>query len=199
MATTTSNLIEYGLAKVYFAKLTKTTDTSGKVSLTYGTPVALPGAQSLTINPESSDSTIYADDTVYKKIYANNGYSGELTLVHMTDTIATTLLNYKTATDGSIVEVANAEPVEGALLFQFKGDAQNTRHILFDCVFTRGNSTANTKGDSLDPTTLTISYSAVPVELTDGSTITKLRITEGTSGYDDFYTEVSLPTFTTSK
>ena len=81
------NKIEYGLSSIYFAPLTKNTAADGAVTYTYGNPVALVGAQAMTREPQGESSSFYADDSVYFTTTTNNGYTGELTFIKMTDQI----------------------------------------------------------------------------------------------------------------
>jgi phi13 family phage major tail protein len=190
----TANRVEYGLKNLYFAKLTKATGSDGAVSYTYATPVRIPGVQSISLDPEGSSEDFYADDSKYFTATANNGYSGEIGLIAMTDDVLINIFKHEKTSDGLLVEPADVLPNEGAIIFEFDGDAAQTRHILYDCAFSRGSTSANTKEDSISPTTATISYSAAPIELASGRRITKAKVLKGETAYDDFFKEVNVPT-----
>ena len=76
-----ANKIKYGIKNVYYAVATLAANNSA----TYDTPVALPGAVSLTLDPEGDNSVFYADNIAYYATYANNGYSGSLELALIPD------------------------------------------------------------------------------------------------------------------
>ena len=59
-----ANKIKYGLRSVYYAKATPATNGS----LTYATPVAIPGAVNLSMEPQGETSPFYADNIVYYTI-----------------------------------------------------------------------------------------------------------------------------------
>ena len=59
----------------HYAKATLDPDTN---AVTFGTPVAIPGAVNLSLDPEGDTEPFYADDMVYYTTVANNGYSGDL-------------------------------------------------------------------------------------------------------------------------
>ena len=76
-----ANKIKYGIKNVYYAVATLAANNSA----TYDTPVALPGAVSLTLDPEGDNNIFYADNIAYYTTYANNGYSGSLELALIPD------------------------------------------------------------------------------------------------------------------
>lgn len=194
---TDPNKIEYGLSNLYFAPLTKTTGTDGTVTFTYGDPVALIGAQAMTMEPQGESSSFYADDSVYFTTTTNNGYTGELTFIKMSDQIRSVIFKEETdSSTGLMVERADVLPAEGALLFQCRGDAKNTRHVLYDVTFGRGNIENNTKEDTITPATASITFTAIPIER-GGKQITKGKATEGASCYANFFTTVQLPAVST--
>lgn len=187
------NKVEYGLSNLYFAPLEKSTATDGTVTYTYGDPVLLVGAQSITMEAQSSQTAYYADDSIYFNPTTNNGYTGELTFIKMTDQIRSVIFKEeKDETTGMLVELADVLPAEGALLFQCRGDKKNIRHCLYDCTFGRGSNDINTRGETIEPTTATITYSAVPMEY-QGKQITKSKVNESDTSYDGFFSSVVLP------
>lgn len=71
------NKVKYNLKNVHAAKLTET-DVEGVSTFTYGTPKAIPGAVSISLDAEGESSPFYADGIVYFRSVTNNGYSGDL-------------------------------------------------------------------------------------------------------------------------
>ena len=147
------NKIKYGLRNVYYA--VATIGTNG--TATYSTPVALPGAVSLSLSPEGETTPFYADNIKYYVSVSNNGYSGDLELARIPDAFKKDILSYITDGKGVLVENAEAEPVHFALLFQFEGDQKATKHVMYNCTAARPDTNGTTKEDAIDPQTETIS------------------------------------------
>ena len=155
----TPNKIKYGIKNVYYAVATIGSDGTA----TYSTPVALKGAVSLSMDPQGDTNKFYADNIVYYTSVANNGYEGDLELALIPDKFLTDILGMVKNSDEIIYEDAGAEPVHFALLFQFEGDQKATRHVLYNCTAARPTAAGNTKEDSIEPQTETITITATTI------------------------------------
>lgn len=191
-----ANKIEFGLSHIMFAELTKTTSATGEITHTYAKPVALPGAQGMTMDAQGETTTIYADDGAWYSPTANNGYSGEITFVHYSDEIRNILYKQTAADNGTIVERADIMPAEGAILFECQGDAGKTRHILYDVNFGNPSQEYKTQEEGIEPSTITIPYTATAIELSDGKKVIKGKCSSADAGYATFFTTAAVPTFT---
>lgn len=60
MSNTSENKVKFGLSNVHIAKIT---EVDGDI--TYGEPFAMPGAVSLTADPEGETAKFHADNVVY--------------------------------------------------------------------------------------------------------------------------------------
>lgn len=154
-----SNKIKYGLKSVYYAVATIAADGSA----TYAAPVALPGAVSLSMDPQGELTPFYADNIVYYMSSANNGYEGDLTLAMVPDSFKKDVLGYVEDTKKVLVEDADAEPAHFALLFQFEGDAKAIRRVLYNCVAGRPTDNGNTKEENVSPETDQLSLTATTI------------------------------------
>ena len=68
------NKVKFNICNVHYALIT--VDEDGEV--TFGTPVAMPGAVSLSLEPNGEPSNFYADGYAYYTISNNMGYEGDL-------------------------------------------------------------------------------------------------------------------------
>ena len=187
------NKIKYGLKNVYYAVATIAADGSA----TYDTPVALPGAVSISLEPQGDTTPFYADNVEYWTGISNTGYEGDLEVARLTDAFKTDILGYITSGNGMIAEDANANPVHFALLFQFEGDAKATRHVMYNCTASRASAASNTKSETIEPQTETVTITATSIYVAALETdIVKAETNESTSStvYDAFFTAVTLPT-----
>jgi phi13 family phage major tail protein len=154
-----SNKIKYGLKNVYYAVATIAADGSA----TYAAPVALPGAVSLSMDPQGELTPFYADSIVFYMSSANNGYEGDLTLAMVPDSFKKDVLGYVEDTKKVLVEDADAEPAHFALLFQFEGDSKAIRRVLYNCVAGRPTDNGNTKEENVSPETDQLSLTATTI------------------------------------
>lgn len=181
-----ANKIKYGLKNVYYAKITE--GTGG--TITYGTPVAIPGAVSMSLDAQGEISKFYADNIVYYQTASNNGYEGDLEIALVPEAFRTDILGeVKDTTTGIIAEYSNIQPSSFALLFQFEGDVNAVKHVLYNCTATRPGVEGNTKEENVEPQTSTLTISAAP-RSTDS--LVKASCEEGTA-YDTWFTAVQEP------
>lgn len=186
------NKIKYGLKNVYYAVATIAADGSA----TYETPVAIPGAVSLSMEPQGDNSPFYADNIVYWVGTSNTGYEGDLELALVIDAFKKDVLGYQEDKKSVLVEDANANAVHFALLFQFEGDVKATRHVLYNCTATRPGAAGSTKEESVEPKTESVTVTATTVyNASYDSDIVKADTTEATDAttYSGWFTQVYIP------
>lgn len=187
-----ANKIKYGLKNVYYAVATIAANNTA----TYGTPVALPGAVNLSLDPQGENTPFYADNIVYWVGAANTGYEGDLELARIPDDFKTDVLGYVADAKDVLVEDANAEAVHFALLFQFEGDSKATKHVLYNCTATRANVEGATKEESIEPQTETLTITATTIYNTSLDTdIVKAEANEDTDSttYSGWNSAVYIP------
>lgn len=151
--------IQFGLSKAYYA--VRSVSTSG--AITYGTPVAIPGAVALALAAQGEMSRFYADNVEYAVSQNNQGYSGDFTVARFPDKMRQDIWGDTLGTQSKVLtEHSQNEAVVFALLFQTEADLGNTPHVLYDCTATRPTVTHNTKTDTLNPDTETCTIRSTP-------------------------------------
>lgn len=187
------NKVKYGLSNVHYAFVK--TDTDGV--LTYDTPIKWPGAVSLSMTKTGNRAVFNADNSDYFVRAVNNGYDGTLETALIPDEFREGALGETKDTEtGIYIEAADgATRKEFALLFQFEGDVNATRHCLLRCSADRPDINAQTTGDDIAPNTDSVAIRAMK-RLNDSRV--KLRVEKGQPGYDDFFKSVAEPTLAAS-
>lgn len=186
-----ANKIKYGLRNVYYAKVTATDSTTG--AITYATtPVRIPGAVNLAMDAAGDSTPFYADDVVYWLGDSNSGYSGSLEIALVPDSFRTDILGEKVDASGVYYETADAKTSEFALLFEFQGDENATRHCFFRCKATRPAVNGATKEASITPQTETLTLTAM-ARINDQLTKARCPYT-ATTAYNGWFNGV--PTIT---
>ena len=192
--TATANKVKFNLKNVYASIVTETV-TNGVTAYTYGTPTAIPGAVSMSLDAEGESSPFYADGIVYFRTVVNNGYSGDLEIAIIPEWFREQVLQETKDENGVFVETANVtDPVKFALLFEFDGDQKAIRHVLYNCSVSQRPSVASqTKEDTTEPVTETLTISADPRE--DGLIKARSGSETDATAYGAWYTTVYVPDF----
>lgn len=183
------NKVRFGLSNVHV----------GTVSIEDGTPSfsvpkAYPGAVNMTLDAEGETNTFYADNTAYYVTNTNNGYTGELEMAELAEWFETEYLGAERSKEGIIVETADVKEVSAYLMFQFEGDKNATKYIIYNTTFSRPSIEGNTKEDTLDPNTITIPFTSVPL-VTEFGNIVKSRVPASSEKYGAFFkTAPTVPT-----
>lgn len=184
-----ANRVQFGLKNVHFAPLT-VNQTDGTV--TYATPIKMPGAVELSLEPRGDMVEFYADDMLYYSASNNQGYEGTLSIANIpVEFLKEALGEELDETDGVLSEVANAKGKPFALLFEFDGDVKATRHVLYNCTASRPTIGSQTKTNSVEVQPNELTFVAAPIEL-DGKIVVKAKTTEQTPPniYDAWYQSV---------
>lgn len=185
------NKVKYNLKNVHAAKLTETV-TDGVSTFTYAKPQAIPGAVSISLDAEGESSPFYADGIVYFRSVTNNGYSGDLEIALIPEWFRTEILREQLDAKGVLVENNdNAESVKFALLFEFDGDVRAIRNVLYNCSASRPSIESETKEDTIEPGTETLSITADP--RADGLVKARTGDTTDAAAYAGWYNNVYIP------
>ena len=185
MAGETNNKVLYGIEQCYIAKIT---ETDGEI--TYGTPFAMPGAVGLNFDPEGEETPFYADNVKYFIASSNQGYTGDLEIAMTPQEFLTQILGRTVDTNGAVFENADDKTARFALMFQGQGDQKNRRWVFFDCTATRPSRENNTKEESIEVGTETISITMSP-RSTDKAVMAYIEPNDTNEDvYNSFFTKV---------
>ena len=181
------NKVKFGLKNAHYAKVTFDEDGS----VTYAKPVRLPGAVSLSMDPEGENENFYADDIVYYVINNNSGYEGDLELALIPEEFLKDILHEEEDDNGVLAENSNNSFERFALLFEFTGDQNAIRHVLYCCSATRPSMEGETAEDEREVQTETLTITATA--LANGYVKAKTSVNTTKEVYDKWYETVYEP------
>ena len=181
-----TNKVKFGLKNVHYAVLT---ETGG--AITYGTPVAIKGAVNLTLDPSGDETNFFADDTKYYAVTNDAGYTGSVEFAKIPDQFKKDVLGFVEDTNNILFEDAEVEPKRFALLFEFSGDANKTRHVLYDVTCSRPSVGSGTLTETKEPVTETLNITASPLPVdSNGRRLVKAKSVEGDAEYTTWFNTV---------
>ena len=156
--------IRYGIKNVYYAVATE----GAGGALTYATPVAIPGAKSISLDAQGESVDEYADNVTWWHGDVNNGYSGTL---EFEDTaaaetfIVTVLSQTKDSTTGLVTEKSSDQQKEFALGFEFTldgGTETGKRIWMLRSKISRPQISGSTKEANVAAQTQTVNLTCMP-------------------------------------
>ena len=178
------NKVKYNLKNVHYA--TQTTGEDGAIAFAKPSPIR--GSVSIALDAQGDISKFYADGITYYQAAANNGYEGDLEVALLPESFRTDVLGETLDGKKVLVENADAKQAAFALLFEFDGDEKAIRHVLYNCSATRPSVESQTKEESIEPVTETLTISATP--LPDGRIKARTGDTTDEATYTGWYDKV---------
>lgn len=180
--------VKFGLKNVKYAKITYVNGEE-----TYGTPVSIPGAVSLTLKAKGDSNEFYADDNLYFASNTNQGYDGDLEFAELITAFKKDILGQVEDSNGALTENKDATFADFALGFEIQGDEKARRTWLYRCTPSRPDQEHKTLEGKKEPVTDKFTIKASP-RLKDGNVKTALTLTEeNKTAYNSFFGTVYEP------
>lgn len=152
-----------GLRDVHYALLT----SDGSTGTVYSAPVKIAGAISANINPNTSSATLFADDGPYDSAATLGEISLELNLADVPPTASAAMLGHSYK-NGLLVKKSSDQPPYLAIGYRsLKSNGQYRYTWLYKGKFTDGEQNNQTKGDSIEYQTPTITGAFVKRDFDD--------------------------------
>ena len=179
-----ANKVKFGFKNCYYAPIT----VGEGGAITYGSPVALKGAVSMSLSPSGETTEFYADDGVYFSDVNNNGYEGTLELALVPDDFKVACLGAIADSNGVLVENSTAVNTPFALLCEFTGDEQARRFAFYNCLASRPDLASTTKGESIEVQSETLNLTIRPTA--DGIVKAETKADTDETTYEGWYSAV---------
>ena len=184
---TQKNKVKFNLSNVHYALLSQ--NANGEV--TFGTPVALPGAVNISLDPTGEPESYYADGVEFFVVNNSSGYSGELELALIPESFRTDVLMETADSNNVLVENSNSQTGHFALLFEFDGDVKKIRHVMYNCSASRPSISSSTNTESKEVKSEILKIKARP--LASGLVKAKTGDSTKASAYNSWYRTVYQP------
>ena len=154
-----ANKVKFNICNVHYALF----DKSEEGVIKYKTPVPMPGAVSISLDPNGEPESFYADGIEYYTISNNMGYDGDLEIALIPESFRTDVLMEKSDSNKVLIESSNSETANFALLFEFDGDQKKIRHVMYNCSAARPTLEGETNEESREVQPETLSIQARPL------------------------------------
>ena len=179
-----ANKVKFNICNVHYAPITEGEDGS----ITYASPIPLPGAVSLSLDPNGEPEDFWADGIAYYTISNNQGYDGDLELALIPESFRTDILKEDADSNSVMVENVHNELGAFALLFEFDGDQRKIRHVMYNCTASRPSIASQTNEQNREVRTEKLSIKARP--LADGRVKAKTGTDTKENVYNSWYDAV---------
>lgn len=182
------NKVKYNLKNAHYALQNEGEDGT----ITFEAPKAIPGSVSISLDANGDISPFYADGIQYYVSAANNGYEGDTEFALIPDSFRQDVLKEKKDEKGVLHEISDSTDTQKfAFLFEFDGDQKGIRRVLYNCTATRPSIESETKEDSIEPGTETITISNAP--LPNGRVKAQTTVDTDDAVYSGWYKTVYYP------
>lgn len=147
-----------GVKDLFAWEVTQDTDEG----VTFGEPFRVAKAIEITINPQSQEASLYADDAMVEYVSAVTGYDVSLNVDDLTTEVKGKLLGYKKDKDGVVIENNELSAKEHAVGFRAKrSDGNYEYRVLYKVRFAPTEDRYQTQGDNVEFQTPTITGKAM--------------------------------------
>lgn len=189
--------VKFNIQNAHYSLLTRDASTG---AISYGTPVAVPGSVSLSLDLDGDQEIFWADGIRYYIDNTNRGYTGDWELAYILEQMRTDILQEIADTTAVSYEVQETgDPVEFAFGFQIDGNYNSTRFWFYDCTAARPGIEASTTEGSNTPQTDTLTLTMAGEQVKSGDTKHYVRArldsdaTAGEATYAAWFDAVVLP------
>lgn len=180
------NKVQFGLSDVHIGLYT----VSETGEMTLGKPDKLPGAVSLSMDPETMELEFYADNVKYYAQKSDNGFTGTLEVAKFPNSIKTKYMGYAETEDGGVANLKGVQKPAVYIVFQAEGDAQKSRGMLLNVSMGPIKHEHKTTEDKVDVETDSVDITVVGDNKTG---LVLVEYAQDSAGYATLFTAPTAP------
>lgn len=181
------NKVEFGISNLHVGTYDVNPSTG---AVTMGEGIILPGAVSLSLEPEGDSNSFYADDMIFHSDYQDNGFSGTLKVARFTDDFKKKFLGYVETKDGGLASMKGAVKPALWVSFEAKGDKEKRRVLLYNVTLGGISREYETTSDKKEPAT---ESSKITVIGDNATGLTQVVYNPSDTGYANVFTMPAKP------
>ena len=176
-------------------------EMTAESTLTYATPVAIPGLVQMQASRSVESGPSYADDEVWINDETDNGGEGTISIRDILSSgtireLIAKLSGYLITSEGDILALSNPTKVPCAIMCERSAHGgHGQRKLWYKCWLGKPDFDASTKEGSPNVGQLDIPFTYEPVQLAEGVIVTTRDSFYGNSTYADFF-EAVVKTYT---
>lgn len=188
-----ANKVKFGLSNVHVVETILADDGSASFGETI---LKVPGSVDLVMDPANDAEPFRADDIDYWNNGGTPGFSGKMEMALFPAAFKIMCLSFKRDGKGVLYEPSPKPDKHFAIMFQFKNDANRTRHIIHNVTFGRLSIASHTTVRPEAPITESIPMNSSPIYVPAlDEWIDQAEMDEATDAtvYNNFFTTPYIP------
>ena len=191
------NKVRFGLSKltVFFRN---DDDQSGNPQ--WESPISIPGITQCSRTAQTNSDDFYADNVLYYRANADTGDEITLTTALFPDDVKARMLGWAVDSNGALVRTTDGTPEEFAVAYQVEGDKKARAKVVYSCIASVPDETAETKGENISVQTEELSVRSKAVTI-NGRKVVDAVLNESDSpeAFAAFFNSVYVPQFETGE
>ena len=162
----------------------------------WGSPVHIPGVTQCTRTAQVNSTDFYADNILYFRSNSDTGDEITVNAALIPNEVKAWMLGWKVDANGALVRVTDGTPAEFAMAYQVEGDKTPRAKVVYSCIASIPNESAETKGESITVQTEELVIRAKAIKIAGHETVDSvLNKDDDASAFASFFNAVYVPEY----
>lgn len=159
-------------------------------------PIAIPGVTECTRTAQVNSNDFYADNVLYFRANADTGDEISVTTAFFPDAVKARMLGWAIDSKGALVRTTDGSPEEFAMAFQVEGDKKPRAKVIYSCIASVPDETAQTKGENIEVQTEQLTVRSKAIDIAGRKTVdTVLNQSDDPEAFATFFDAVYIPAY----